>query len=138
MFLALTGRTSEGLTAMRPMLAMIRKDLQLFLTDRRAVIMSLVAPIAIASFFGSIFSGGGSASVAKIPVADGRPGQQRGLARHPGRARADDKYLTFTTPTADEARDGVKRGTITVAVVIPAVSARPLVGRSLPAPTSRS
>ena len=43
---------------MRPILAMIRKDLQLFLTDRRAVIMGLVAPVAIASFFGSIFSGG--------------------------------------------------------------------------------
>ncbi|MEQ1909381.1 MAG: ABC transporter, partial [Vicinamibacterales bacterium] len=54
---------------MRPIFAMIRKDLQLFLTDRRAVIMSLVAPIAIASFFGSIFSGSGSADVAKIPIA---------------------------------------------------------------------
>ena len=36
---------------------MIRKDLQLFLSDRRAVIMSFIVPIAIASFFGSIFSG---------------------------------------------------------------------------------
>ena len=53
---------------MRPLFAMIRKDLQLFLTDRRAVIMSLVAPIAIASFFGSIFSGG-SGETAKIPIA---------------------------------------------------------------------
>ena len=36
---------------------MVRKDLQLFFSDRRAVIMSFVVPIAIASFFGSIFSG---------------------------------------------------------------------------------
>ena len=40
-----------------PIRAMVRKDLRLFLSDRRAVIMSFVAPIAIASFFGSIFSG---------------------------------------------------------------------------------
>src|SRR5262249_20870914 len=39
------------------LLAMIRKDLQLFFSDRRSVIVSFVVPIAIASFFGSIFSG---------------------------------------------------------------------------------
>ena len=43
--------------ALTPFLAMIRKDLQLFFSDRRAVIMSFAVPIAIASFFGSIFSG---------------------------------------------------------------------------------
>ena len=43
--------------AVIPLLAMVRKDLQLFFSDRRAVIISFVVPIAIASFFGSIFSG---------------------------------------------------------------------------------
>src|SRR5262249_19061174 len=41
-------------TALR---AMIDKDLRLFFSDRRAVLMSFAVPIAIASFFGSIFSG---------------------------------------------------------------------------------
>ena len=104
---------------MRPILAMIRKDLQLFLTDRRAVIMSLVAPIAIASFFGSIFSGGGSGDTAKIPIAivdeDNSAVSKAVLA-----GAQTDKYLMVTTPTADEARDRVKKGTVTVAVVIPA------------------
>ena len=40
-------------------LAMVRKDMQMFFSDRRAVIMSFVVPIAIASFFGSIFKGSG-------------------------------------------------------------------------------
>src|SRR2546425_6348506 len=40
-----------------PLWAMVRKDLQIFFSDRRAVIMSFAVPIAIASFFGSIFSG---------------------------------------------------------------------------------
>lgn len=103
---------------MRPILAMIRKDLQIFLTDRRAVVMSLVAPIAIASFFGSIFSGGESAERAKIPIAvidqDGSAISRAILSG----AQAD-KYVAVMTPTADEAREGVKSGSITVAVVIP-------------------
>ena len=45
------------LMALIPLLAMVRKDLQLFFSDRRSVIVSFVVPIAIASFFGSIFSG---------------------------------------------------------------------------------
>ena len=53
-----------------PLIAMVRKDLQLFFADRRAVIMSFLVPIAIASFFGSIFSGPSkNAEAAKIPVA---------------------------------------------------------------------
>ena len=51
-----------------PLRAMIRKDLQLFFSDRRAVIMSFAVPIAIASFFGSIFSGP-SKEPARIAVA---------------------------------------------------------------------
>ncbi len=45
--------------------ALVRKDLQIFFSDRRAVLMSVVAPIVIASFFGYIFGGqGGGASPA--------------------------------------------------------------------------
>jgi ABC-2 type transport system permease protein len=104
---------------MRPVIAMIRKDLQLFFTDRRAVIMSLVAPIAIASFFGSIFSGSSGAERARIPIAivdeDGSAVSKGILAG----ARAD-KYVSVITPAADAARAGVKTGTVTVAVIIPA------------------
>jgi len=37
--------------------ALVRRDLRLFFLDKRAVTMSFVAPIAIASFFGYIFGG---------------------------------------------------------------------------------
>ncbi len=103
---------------MQAILAMIRKDLQLFLTDRRAVIMGLVAPVAIASFFGSIFSGSPDAERAKIPVAiidQDRTAVSRGIVEG---ARGD-TYLLVSTPTADEARDAVKKGTLAVAVIIP-------------------
>jgi ABC-2 type transport system permease protein len=104
---------------MRPILAMIRKDLQLFLTDRRAVIMAIVAPIAIASFFGSIFPGAGESGRTKVPIAivdeDGSP-----ISRAIVAGAQEDAYVSVGTPSAGDARAGVKSGSITVAVVIPA------------------
>ena len=44
---------------MRPFAALVGKDLRLFFGDRRAVLMSVLAPIVIASFFGFIFDEGG-------------------------------------------------------------------------------
>ena len=55
--------------ALTQILAMVRKDLQVHYSDRRAVIMSFVAPIAIASFLGAITGGSGSpGEPAKIPL----------------------------------------------------------------------
>ena len=51
-----------------PFLALMRKDLRIFLADRRAVLMTVVAPIAIASFFGYIF-GGGAGNQNNSPIA---------------------------------------------------------------------
>jgi len=49
--------------------ALIKRDLRLFFSDRRAVLISFVAPICIASFFGYIFGGGrGSDDAARVPV----------------------------------------------------------------------
>ena len=104
--------------AFTPILAMVRKDLLVFASDRRALIMSFAAPIAIASFFGSIFSGSSNGEPAKIPVAI--VDQDRSTVSKAILAgAAGDRNLRVTTPTSDEARDGVRRGTITVAVLIP-------------------
>ncbi|MEQ1727949.1 MAG: ABC transporter permease [Vicinamibacterales bacterium] len=103
---------------MQAIRAMIRKDLQLFLTDRRAIVMGLVAPVAIASFFGSIFSGSTDVERAKIPVAiidQDRTAVSRGIVDG---ARGD-QYLLVSSPTAEEAREAVKKGTLAVAVIIP-------------------
>ena len=48
--------------------AIVRKDLLMFFTDRRAVIMSFIAPVIIASFFGFIFSGGKDREAARVPI----------------------------------------------------------------------
>ena len=103
---------------MGTVLAMIRKDLQVFVTDRRALIMGLVAPIAIASFFGSIFSGVSDAGRAKIPVAIVDQ-DNSAISRALLSGATGDTNVAISTPTADEAREGVKKGKVTVAVVIP-------------------
>jgi ABC-2 type transport system permease protein len=97
---------------------MVRKDLLLFFSDRRSVIVSFVVPIAIASFFGSIFSGSRTSEPARIGVAmvdeDGSE-----ISRAIVAGVAADKSLSLTTPALDEARDAVRKGKTSVAVVIP-------------------
>ena len=46
---------------MTAFIALLRKDLVLHFSNRRAVIMSFFAPIFIAAFFGSLFGGSGGA-----------------------------------------------------------------------------
>ncbi len=52
---------------MQALIALVRAELQLHFSNRRAVLMSIVAPILIAAFFGSLF-GGSSTKTAGIPV----------------------------------------------------------------------
>ena len=53
--------------------ALVRKDLVLYFSNRRALIMSIAAPIVIAAFFGSIFGGGDgdgdNGKLSRIPIA---------------------------------------------------------------------
>ena len=102
-----------------PLLAMVRKDLQLFFSDRRSVIVSFVVPIAIASFFGAIFSGSGqNREPARIAIAI--VDQDASAISTAIVAGADsDKNLKVAKPTEDEARDGVRKGNTAVAVIIP-------------------
>ena len=61
------------LTAFR---ALVRKDLRLFLTDRRAVLMSVVAPIVVASFFGYVLGGTILVLFGFVLVSASRPSQR--------------------------------------------------------------
>ena len=49
-------------------LALVRNDLRIFRTDRRAVIIGILVPILIAAFFGYVFGGTGNAETGKIPI----------------------------------------------------------------------
>ena len=98
--------------------AIVRKDLLMFFSDRRAVIMGFVAPIAIASFFGFIFSGHKDREAARVPIRvvdDDRSAISAAI----GRGLAGDKSLTVEGGTLDEAREAVRKGKTTVAIVVP-------------------
>ena len=104
---------------MIPFLALVRKDLKLFFNDRKAVVVGLVAPIVLASFFGYLFGGqGGNAETSKVPVLvidqDGSD-VSRGLITQLG----SDKNLDVKPSTLDTARAAVRKGKATAAIVIP-------------------
>jgi ABC-2 type transport system permease protein len=98
--------------------ALVRKDLKLFMGDRRALILSLAAPIVIGAFFGFLFSGDGKKDTAKIPVVlvdlDASV-----LSRAVGAKLAEDKLLMVRPETEAQARESVQKGKATAAVVLP-------------------
>lgn len=102
-----------------PLLAMVKKDLQLFFSDSRAVIVAFVVPIAIASFFGSIFSGPSqNGEVARVSVA--MVDHDRSVISTAIVSGADaDRNLRVTVPDEAQAREEVRSGKTSVAVIIP-------------------
>jgi ABC-2 type transport system permease protein len=99
---------------------MVRKDLQVFFSDRRAVIMAFAMPIAIASFFGFIFGGqsnnGQPSRLDVLLVDEDASTISKGIVA----GVSADRNLAATLVSADTARDRVRRGASSVAVVIPA------------------
>jgi ABC-2 type transport system permease protein len=54
---------------MHAFIALVRKDLVLYFSKRRALLISVVAPVLIAAFFGALFDSGSSKRPSRIPVA---------------------------------------------------------------------
>ena len=103
-----------------PLLAMIRKDLQLFFSDRRSVIVSFVVPIAIASFFGFVFAGAGGQNRGPARIAIAIVDQDDSAISKAIVAGAEtDRNLKIVRPALAEARQSVRSGGTAVAVVIP-------------------
>jgi ABC-2 type transport system permease protein len=101
-----------------PLFGMVRKDLLLFFGDRRSVILSFVVPIAIASFFGSIFSASDSNEPARIDVSI-VDYDNSSISKGVVAGIRTDKNLKVSMPAEPAARDAVKRGKTIVAVLIP-------------------
>ena len=99
--------------------ALVRRDLRLFFQDKRAVTMSFVAPIVIASFFGYIFGGvtqdNPPSKIAVAVVNQDNSDVSRGVIA----ALAADAALDVKSRALGEARELVRGGKTTVAAVIP-------------------
>ena len=105
---------------MTAFLALVRKDIRIFFQDRRAVIMSFVAPILIGSFFGYVF--GGTSSRPDNPgrvtvlIVDREAGA---VSKEIIEKLSADKTLAVQQVKFEEAQQLVRKGKAPVAVVIP-------------------
>ncbi|WLI89711.1 ABC transporter permease [Massilia sp. R2A-15] len=103
---------------MTAFLALVRKDLILFLSDRRALLVNLVLPILIATFFGYLFGGPGPAKGGAIDVALVQQDSGEIGAKIVAALKAD-TTLRITDMSADQAREAVGRGKQKAAIIIP-------------------
>jgi ABC-2 type transport system permease protein len=101
--------------------ALVRNDLRLYFTDRRAVIVGLLVPVMLAAFFGYIFNStaqGSRQDAGKVPIAvvdeDGSPVSLAITAD-----LAADGMLDVATLTRAEAIAAVRKGTRQVAAIFP-------------------
>lgn len=102
---------------MQALLALVRAEIRLHFSNRRAVLMSIVAPILIAAFFGSLF--GGSSKMAGIPIGvvdlDASPLSQRVVAA----LQAEPSLKTTVTTEADAVAQ-VRAGKLRAVAILPA------------------
>ena len=102
---------------MNAFIALVRKDLRLYFSNRRALIITLAAPIAIAAFFGSLF-GGSNKAPSRVPIAV--VDQDRSaISKNIVAGLASDASLSVQSLDRDAAIDLVKQGKIRAAVIFP-------------------
>jgi ABC-2 type transport system permease protein len=109
---------SPTLTAFR---ALVRKDIALFLRDRRALVVSVLTPIVVAAFFGFLFGGTGSGgnpiSRMSVGITDL---DDSALTKAVIESLTQDASLAMQVLPEEQARELVKSGKLRAAIVFPA------------------
>ena len=106
------------MTRLTPFFALVRKDLVLYLSDRRALLLNLVVPIVLASFFGYLFGGSGPASPGKIDMAVVQQ-DDSAISRKIVAGLKADPALNVIELDLTQAQTQVKAGKLKAAVVLP-------------------
>ena len=105
---------------MNAWLALVQVQLRLYLNNRKALVLHVLAPILIATFFGSLFGGSGG-SKEPVHVKVGWVDEDRSPAALAiGEALAADPQIRLQRLSRGEALQQVKAGKLPVAVVLPA------------------
>jgi ABC-2 type transport system permease protein len=105
----------------RAIAALVRNDLRLFFTDRRAVIVGVLVPIMLAAFFGYLFGGAGRGSdrsTGKVPIAVVDEDQST-VSRAITADLAADDMLDVARLTRAEATEQVRKGKRQAAAILP-------------------
>lgn len=117
---------------MRALTALVLKDLKLFFGDRRAVLITLATPIAIASFFGFITGGRSDDEAAKVAVLYVDEDSSAVSRKITAGLTGDAALEVAAAASAEAARESVRKGKAAVGVLLPAgfgdASARALFG----------
>src|SRR5262249_5014487 len=109
----------EPARLMIPFLALVRKDLKLFFTDRKAVFVGLLVPIICGSFFGYLFGGRkGSVETSKVPVLVIDQDESE-ISHALVKQLTAEKNLEVRPSTPVAAREAVHKGKAIAAIVIP-------------------
>src|SRR5215472_7803510 len=109
----------EPARLMIPFLALVRKDLKLFFTDRKAVFVGLLVPIICGSFFGYLFGGHkGSVEMSKVPVLVIDQDESE-ISRALVKQLTAEKNLEIKPSTPVAAREALHKGKAIAAVIIP-------------------
>ncbi len=103
---------------MNALFALIRKDLIIFRSDRRALLLTLLMPIVLGSFFGYLFGGSGTSERAKIDIGLSLQDQSEVGKKIAAGLRADET-LHIIDLTQTEAEQKVRKGKLNAAIVIP-------------------
>ena len=104
---------------MNAIIALVRKDLILYFSNRRALVMGILAPVIIAAFFGYLFGNGGGSKPAHIEVAITDLDHSEVSQQIDAAMRAD-TTLAVTEMPEDQASALVKAGKLPAAVTLPA------------------
>ncbi|MGB7193928.1 MAG: ABC transporter permease [Collimonas pratensis] len=104
---------------MSALTALVRKDLILYLSNRRALLISLLMPIVLGAFFGYLFGGSGAVSNGKIDIALVQLDDSGTSQKIAAGLKADSALNVQELPLA-AAQDKVRHGKLSVAVVLPA------------------
>ena len=103
---------------MTALIALVRKDLILFLGDRRALLLNLIMPIVLGAFFGYLFGGSGVTDNAKIEIAVVAQDNSDTTQKIVAGLKADTALTIVQLPLA-EAQEKVLKGKLNAAIVIP-------------------
>lgn len=104
---------------MQAFLALVRKDVQVFINDPKAVVMAVAAPIVIASFFGYIFdtqvNKGEPSRIAVLLVDEDASAVSRAITER----LKQEKSLDVRPSDLSQARETVRKGRASAAIHLP-------------------
>ena len=103
---------------MTALIALVRKDLILFLGNRRALLLNLLMPIMLGAFFGYLFGGSGVTKNAKIEIAVVAQDSGATTRKIVSGLMTDTALNVVEMPLA-QAQEKVLGGKLSAAIVIP-------------------